>query len=197
MGVARTLPTVLGIGDHRRGDAALVERARGGDRRAFELLVERHRNRVWAVALRMTRDPDDAEDVLQDAFVSAWRALPRFDGRARFSTWLFRIVVNAAHDALARRRPTTPLDDPEAPELTEPRDPYRQSAEREALERAIAALGDEYRMALLLCDVAGLGAAEAAELLDVPAGTVKSRVFRGREQVARALAAEGHGRGAG
>jgi RNA polymerase sigma-70 factor, ECF subfamily len=188
---------VLGIGDQRRSDSALVERARGGDRRAFELLVERHRNRVWAVALRMTRDPDDAEDVLQDAFVSAWRALPRFDGRARFSTWLFRIVVNAAHDALARRRPTTALDDPETPEVPEPRDPYRQSAEREALERAIAALGDEYRMALLLCDVAGLGAAEAAELLDVPAGTVKSRVFRGREQVARALAAEGHGRGDG
>ena len=142
----------------------------------------------------MTRDHDDAEDVLQDAFISAWRALPRFDGRARFSTWLYRIVVNAAHDAFARRRPTSALDEPGSPELPEPRDAYRQSAERQALERAIAGLGDEYRMALLLCDVAGLGAGEAAELLDVPSGTVKSRVFRAREQVAAALTADGFGR---
>jgi RNA polymerase sigma-70 factor (ECF subfamily) len=170
-----------------RSDEALVRRAQRGDRGAFDELVRRHRDRVYAVALRLTRSPADAEDALQDAFVNAFRALPRFDARSRFSTWLYRIVVNAAHDTVARRRPAASLDADEAPEPAAPGDPYAQDAARRALLDALAALAPEFREAVVLCDVAGLGATEAGEVLGVPAGTVKSRVFRARAELARAL----------
>lgn len=170
-----------------RTDEELVRRAQRGDRAAFDELVVRHRDRVYAVALRLTRNPADAEDALQDTFLNAYRALPRFGGRARVSTWLYRIAANASYDVLNRRRSReTPLDEGAA-EPASPGDPYAQDAQRRALEQALAALPDEFREAVVLCDVAGLGAGEAAEVLGLPAGTVKSRVFRGRALLAAAL----------
>jgi RNA polymerase sigma-70 factor (ECF subfamily) len=168
-------------------DEELVRRAQRGDRTAFDELVVRHRDRVYAVALRLTRNPADAEDALQDTFLNAYRALGRFGGRARVSTWLYRIAANASYDVIGRRRGRDqPIDDG-VHEPVAPGDPYVQDAQRRALERALAALPDEFREAVVLCDVAGLGAGEAAELLGVPAGTVKSRVFRARALLAVAL----------
>jgi RNA polymerase sigma-70 factor, ECF subfamily len=169
-------------------DEELVRRAQRGDRSAFDELVRRHRDRVYAVTLRLTRHPSDAEDALQDTFLNAYRALERFGGRARVSTWLYRIAVNAAYDVVARRRTReTSLDAEAMPEPAAAGDPYAQSAQRRALERALAGLGDEFREAVVLSDIAGLGAEETAELLGVPPGTVKSRVFRARAQLAAAL----------
>jgi RNA polymerase sigma-70 factor (ECF subfamily) len=168
-------------------DEELVRRAQRGDRSAFDELVVRHRDRVYAVALRLTRNPADAEDALQDTFLNAYRALGRFGGRARVSTWLYRIAANASYDVINRRRGRDQSLDEGAYEPAAPGDPYAQDAQRRALEQALHALPDEFREAVVLCDVAGLGAGEAAELLGVPAGTVKSRVFRARALLAVAL----------
>jgi len=171
----------------QRSDEALVARAQRGDRDAFDDLVRRHRGRVYAVVLRLTRHPADAEDALQETFVNAYRSLHRFDRRARFSTWLYRIATNAALDLIARRPATRGLDEEGVPEPVAAGDPFAQAGQRRALETAIAALPEEFRVAVLLCDVAGVGAGEVAEILDVPVGTVKSRVFRARALVAEAL----------
>ena len=95
----------------RPTDARLVKRAARGDSDAFAELVARHRDRVWAIALRLCRDRDDAEDVLQETFLAAWRSLDRFGGRSEVSTWLYRIAVNKSYDLIGRRRATATLDD--------------------------------------------------------------------------------------
>ena len=95
----------------RPSDARLVRRAARGDAEAFGELVARHRDRVWAIALRMCRDPEDAEDVLQETFLSAWRSIGRFGGRSEVSTWLYRIAVNKSYDQIGKRRDTAPIDD--------------------------------------------------------------------------------------
>jgi RNA polymerase sigma-70 factor, ECF subfamily len=164
-------------------DESLVRRAQRGDAEAFSDLVTRHRGRVYAVTLRLCRNPADAEDALQDTFLSAYRALGSFTRRARFSTWLYRIAVNAAYDTIARRSTTTELDDADTHRTSAP-DPYAQDETRRALEAGLASLEQEFREAVVLCDIAGLGASEAAAVLGVPAGTVKSRVFRGRAALA-------------
>lgn len=168
-------------------DEELVRRAQRGDRAAFDELVVRHRARVYAVALRLTRNAADAEDALQDTFLNAYRALGGFGGRARVSTWLYRIAANAAYDVINRRHGRDQALDDGAYEPAAPGDSFAQSAQRQVLEQALATLPDEFREAVVLCDIAGLGAGEAAELLGVPAGTVKSRVFRARALLAVAL----------
>ena len=170
----------------RISEARLVKRAARGDRDAFDELVTRHRDRVWAIALRMCRDRDDAEDVLQETFLAAWRSLDRFGGRSEVSTWLYRIAINKSHDVIARRRTSTPLD--ELPEQASPVDAGEQHARRQAIERALQALTPEFRAVAVLCDILGLTPAEAAEVLEIPEGTAKSRVFRARAELARALA---------
>jgi RNA polymerase sigma-70 factor, ECF subfamily len=170
----------------RHSDARLVKRAARGDRAAFDELVVRHRDRVWAIALRMCRDRDDAEDVLQETFIAAWRALDRFGGRSEVTTWLYRIAVNKSHDVIARRRATASLD--ELTEPAEPRDGGEQRARRQAIEAALQALTPEFRAVAVLCDILGLTPAEAAAILEIPEGTAKSRIFRARGELARALA---------
>ncbi len=166
-------------------DDALVARAAAGQREAFEERVRRPRGRVHALALRICRNADDAEDVLQETFIAAHRALPRFDRRARFSTWLYRIATNKCYDALGRRQAT--LDADALPEAADPRDPYAGSERSALLELALAGLPGLFREAALLCDVCGLTPAEAGEALGVAEGTMKSRSFRARAQLARAL----------
>jgi RNA polymerase sigma-70 factor, ECF subfamily len=170
----------------RSTDARLVKRAARGDRDAFAELVALHRDRVWAIALRLCRDRDDAEDVLQETFLAAWRSLDRFGGRSEVTTWLYRIAVNKSYDLIGRRRATTTLD-----ELSEPAAPVdggEQHARRQAIEDALAALTPDFRAVAVLCDILGLTPAEAARILEIPEGTAKSRLFRARAEVARALA---------
>jgi RNA polymerase sigma-70 factor (ECF subfamily) len=169
------------------GEGSLVRRAQRGDRGAFDEIVRLHTDRVYAVALRITRNPSDAEDVLQETFLNAYRALDRFGGRSTVSTWLHRIAANAALDVVARRRAARSLDDGTMPEASSTSDLFVASAQRQALEAALAALADEFREAVVLSDIAGLGTTEIAELLSIPPGTAKSRVFRARAQLAELL----------
>jgi RNA polymerase sigma-70 factor (ECF subfamily) len=170
----------------RPSDARLVKRAARGDRDAFGELVTRHRDRVWAIALRMCREPEDAEDVLQETFLSAWRSIGRFGGRSEVSTWLYRIAVNKSYDQIGRRRDSVALDEQHEPAATV--DLGEQRARQQAIERALATLTPEFRAVAVLCDILGLTPAEAAEIVEIPEGTAKSRLFRARGELARALA---------
>lgn len=169
-------------------DDALVRRAAGGDRNAFDEIVRRHRDRVWAVTLRICRNHEEAEDALQETFIAAYRSLGSFRGGAQLSTWLYRIATNKSYDVIGRRRPTVTLEDVAEPASQV--DHYEQSSRRAALEAAIRTLPDGFREACVLCDVMGLTPTEAAEVLGIPAGTVKSRAFRGRALLAKSLQGE-------
>lgn len=170
-------------------DADLLEAHAGGDRDAFEELVRRHRDRLWAVALGTLRDPEEAADALQDALISAYRAAGTYRGEAAVTTWLHRIVVNACLDRVrrARSRPTVPLPE-QGP--AEPADGRDRIAERDTVLAVRAALGQlsaEQRAAITLVDLQGFAVAEAAAILQVPEGTVKSRCARGRLRLAELL----------
>ena len=174
-------------------EAALVERAQGGDRAAFEELVRRHADHLYAVVVRFVADGGEAEEVTQEAFLRAWRSIGRFEGRSRFFTWLYRIGINEAKRRAARRPPATvvSLDDepiPEAPDWSEaPETRLRQHDLRRVLEEAIRALPIEYRAPLVLRDVEGLTTEEAAEVMDLGEAAFKSRLHRARLAVRRAL----------
>ena len=171
-------------------DEALARRAAAGEREAFEELVRRHRARVYALALRICRNADDAEDALQETFIAAYRALPRFDSRARVSTWLYRIATNKCYDVLARRRPAADCA-ARCPSRPTRATRSRAASSRTLLTRALDALPEQFREAALLCDVCGLTPAEAGEVTGVPEGTMKSRSFRARALLAVALRAGG------
>jgi RNA polymerase sigma-70 factor (ECF subfamily) len=168
----------------QRTDAQLLAAHVDGDPRAFGELAQRHGDRLWAVALRTLDDPDEAADAVQEALVSAYRHAGGYRGEASVRTWLHRIVVNACIDRIRRERlrPTVPLPDRE---LTAGRgDLAGELATRLAVGEALAALPVEQRVAVVLVDVQGCAVAEAAEILQVPAGTVKSRCARARARLA-------------
>jgi RNA polymerase sigma-70 factor, ECF subfamily len=165
-------------------DEELVRRAQKGDRFAFERLVEQHEQRLYTLAARVLGSREDAADAVQEALVRAWLALPKFRGDARFSTWLYRIVVNAAHDMRPKRR-ELPTD--ELPEPADPRDRFAEQELSGELQRALDALDESYRVAVVLYDVLGCSYAEIAEMTGVAEGTVKSRIFRGRSELAERL----------
>jgi RNA polymerase sigma-70 factor (ECF subfamily) len=164
-----------------RDDAALLRAHVDGDPEAFGELVRRHRDRLWAVALRTLGDREDAADAVQDALVSAYRAAERFRGDSAVTTWLHRIVVNACLDRMRRRqaRPTVPL-----PEIDPT--PATASDPDTALDvrHALARLPIEQRAALVLVDLHGYPVSEVATMLGVAEGTVKSRCARGRARLA-------------
>jgi RNA polymerase sigma-70 factor, ECF subfamily len=164
-----------------RDDATLLHAHVAGDRDAFGELVRRHRDRLWAVALRTLGDADEAADALQDALLSAYRAAAGFRGESAVTTWLHRIVVNACLDRVRRRqaRPTVPLA--EADPTLAPT-PDRETAL--VVRAALAQLPVEQRAALVLVDLHGYPVAEAAVMLGVAEGTVKSRCARGRARLA-------------
>jgi RNA polymerase sigma-70 factor (ECF subfamily) len=171
-------------------DAVLLARHIAGDHDAFGELVARHRDRLWAVALRTLGDREEAADALQDALVSAFRAAHTFQGRSAVTTWLHRIVVNACLDRARRNaaRPTRPLDQEPAQEallgLDEGADVSAERGElRRELGAALATLPQDQRAALVLVDMQGYPVAEAAAILGVPVGTVKSRCARGRARL--------------
>jgi RNA polymerase sigma-70 factor, ECF subfamily len=186
-------------------DADLVDLAKRGDPDATAELYRRYERRAYNLALRMLSDPWDAADVTQEAFIKAFGALSRFRGEARFGTWLHRIVVNAVHDHLRRRR-ADPLEDevmdrvssgsqgaggalvggvqaavgPAADGLSEP------------LRQALLELDEGFRLAVVLCDLLGYNYAEAADILGVQEGTIKSRIFRARATLSARLREAGY-----
>lgn len=180
--------------DESSTDADLLAAHVAGDPHAFEELVRRHRDRLWAVALRTTGDPEEAADALQDALISAYRRADQFRGDSAVTTWLHRIVVNASLDRLRRRavRSAAPLpDDLESLPGAVVADPNDHIGRRELqllVTAALAELPEDQRDAVLLVDVEGWSVEEAAAMLDCPEGTVKSRCFRGRAKLAKRLA---------
>jgi RNA polymerase sigma-70 factor (ECF subfamily) len=174
-------------------EAILVERAKAGDGGAFEELVRRHADRLYAVALRFVADADEAQEVTQEAFLRAWRSIRRFEGRSAFFTWLYRIGINEAKRRAGRRPPVpvASLEDepvPEAPDWSqapETRSDHREL--RSVLERAIRGLPVEYRATIILRDVEGLSTREAAEVMDLGEAAFKSRLHRARLAVRRAV----------
>jgi RNA polymerase sigma-70 factor (ECF subfamily) len=175
---------VQAVGEAAASDDALLRAHVAGDRDAFNELVRRHRDRLWAVALRTLGDREEAADALQDALLSAYRSADRFRGDAAVTTWLHRIVVNACLDRVRRRqaRPTVPLTDTEHAAVA-PVD----SDTAVDVRTALASLPAEQRVALILVDVQGYPVAEVAVMLGVPEGTVKSRCARGRARLAALL----------
>jgi RNA polymerase sigma-70 factor (ECF subfamily) len=151
-----------------------------GDQDAFGELFRRHRDQMWALALRTTRDPEMAADAVQEAFLSAFRAADSFRGEAAVTTWLHRIVVNACLDRLRRTRPVADLPDADLAILADPRDHHHSVEVRLDVRDALDQLPEGQRMALILVDMHGLSVAEAASVLDVAEGTIKSRCARGR-----------------
>jgi RNA polymerase sigma-70 factor, ECF subfamily len=165
-------------------DADLVRRAQRGDRLAFERLVERHERKLFTLAARVLGSRDEAADAVQDAFLRAWRRIEGFRGDALFSTWLYRICVNAAHDQRLRR--TAEVAEVEEL-LAEPRDRFAERELSDELQRGLGGLEDPYRTVVVLYDVLGCSYAEIAEITGSAEGTVKSRLFRGRRELARQL----------
>lgn len=168
-------------------DELLVARARRGDRAAVEALVRSHYDTVRAVCHRIVANAQDAEDATQNALIAIVRALPNFDGRAKFSTWAYRIATNAALDEVRRiRRRPVPADHETLapPPVADRADAVGAQIDvRTALEQ----LPEEFRVAMVLRHVADLDYAEIAVILEVPVGTVRSRLSRGREQLASLL----------
>jgi RNA polymerase sigma-70 factor (ECF subfamily) len=179
-----------GAGYDGASDQDLLARHVEGDPEAFGELVRRHRDRLWAVAVRTLGDREEAADAVQDALVSAYRAAHTFRGQSAVTTWLHRITVNACLDRArkAASRKTSPVDDTERLEqLLEPHESASAPAERNDLHRqllkALRVLPPDQRAALVLVDMQGYPVAEAARILGVPTGTVKSRCARGRTRL--------------
>lgn len=176
-----------------RTDADLLSAHIDGDPNAFGELVSRHRDRLWAVALRTTGDPEEAADALQDALISAFRRASSFRGESAVTTWLHRIVVNASLDRLRRRsvRQASPIPEDEvgvsAPVVGNNHDAIETAELRWEITRALAELPEAQREAVYLVDVEGYSIEEAAAMLDCPTGTVKSRCSRGRAKLAETL----------
>jgi RNA polymerase sigma factor (sigma-70 family) len=174
-------------------DAELAAQAREGSGEAFGALVERHAARARRVARAALLDPNDADDAVQDALYSAWRAIGRFDGARPFGPWFIRIVVNAAADLRRRRKLRRTEEVPEStadPGATPEREADRALL-RESLDRALATLPERRRMALVLHDAEGYVHEEIATMLGVPVGTVRSDVFHARRAMRAALGPAG------
>lgn len=186
--------------EDRTEERALVMRAQRGDQQAFRVLVERYQKRVYTLALGLVSNPQDGEDVAQEAFLSAWKGLPKFRRDAKFSTWLYRLTVNAATDLLRRRQREQAhhsLEDEErplqVPDATPGPEERAQQAERRAiLRRAVGELTENHREILLLREVNGLDYREIGQVLGLTPGTVKSRLARARRELRDKLLAQGN-----
>jgi RNA polymerase sigma-70 factor (ECF subfamily) len=184
----------------READLLLVERVQSGDRDAFGLLVSKYQRKLLRLVMRMVRDPAEAEDVTQEAFIKAYRALPNFRGESAFYTWLYRIGVNTAKNWLVahgRRMPTVSElgdEDGEGIEdsglLRDDETPDRVLLSKqigETVNAAMDALPEDLRTAISLREIEGLTYEEIAQVMDCPIGTVRSRIFRAREAIAAQL----------
>ncbi len=174
------------IADGEPDDRRLLADHLAGDPEAFSTLVRRHRDRLWAVAIRTLGDQEEAADALQESLISAFRGAASYRGDSAVTTWLHRIVVNACLDRIRRRqaRPAVPLTDRE---IQAPHDEHAATVTRLDIRTALARLPEAQRVALVLVDLEDLPVAEVAELLGVPVGTVKSRCSRARTAMALML----------
>jgi RNA polymerase sigma-70 factor, ECF subfamily len=169
-------------------DRELLSAHCAGDPDAFGELFRRHRDRMWALALRTARDPEVAADAVQEAFIAAFRGADSFRGEAAVTTWLHRIVVNSCLDRLRRTKPVVQLPDADQSALADPGDHHHSVEVRLDIQAALARLPESQRMALVLVDMHGLKIAEAASILNVAEGTIKSRCARGRAAMVPLLA---------
>jgi RNA polymerase sigma-70 factor (ECF subfamily) len=187
------------MGD-REVDQQLVLRAQGGDKRAFELLVIKYQRKLGRLLSRFVRDPAEVDDVAQEAFIKAYRALPTFRGDSAFYTWLYRIAINTAKNylvATGRRAPTSTgvdIDDAENFEDAEqlrdastPESEYEGKQIAGVVNQAMDALPEDLRTAITLREIEGLSYEEIANVMNCPIGTVRSRIFRAREAIATEL----------
>ncbi|MDN4016631.1 RNA polymerase sigma factor RpoE [Zwartia panacis] len=181
-------------------DAELVARVQRGDKQAFDLLVLKYQRKIMRLLSRMIRDPGEIEDVAQEAFIKAYRALPQFRGESAFYTWLYRIAINTARNWLAQnnRRPSTPsAQENEEGEtfdatdnLTDSSNPESEMASRQiadTVNKAINDLPEELRNAIVMREIDGMSYEDIAESMSCPIGTVRSRIFRAREAIATRL----------
>ena len=182
--------TATAGGEDGPPDQELVQRFKAGREDAFVALMARHERRVYNLAYRMLGAAEDARDATQDAFLSCYRHLAGFRGDAAFSTWLHRIAVNACYDLLRKRPPTaSSLDDrPEAAGGSI--DPAEQAAAAADVQRALLLVPPEFRAVLIMHEIQDLSVEDVAAALEIPVGTVKSRLHRGRISLGRALAGE-------
>ncbi|MCA3149143.1 MAG: RNA polymerase sigma factor RpoE [Burkholderiales bacterium] len=181
-------------------DQQLVERVQRGDKRAYELLVAKYQRKIHRLLSRLVRDAAEIEDITQEAFIKAYRALPQFRGESAFYTWLYRIAINTAKNHLVaqgRRVPTTTENNAEEAETFDAAEPLRDISTPESLlmskqvaqtvNSAMLELPEELRTAITLREMEGLSYDEIAELMNCPIGTVRSRIFRAREAIAERL----------
>ena len=184
-----TAPDNTAPDDASAGEAALVQRARLGERQALELLLRGQYDRIHAVCRRITGNPTDAADAAQNALIAVTRGLVNFDDRSRFSSWVYRIAVNSSIDELRRRSRarTVSLDDLGAVRAPAGRADPESTATRVDVEAALRRLSLEFRAPVVLRDMCGLDYAEIAEILQVPPGTVRSRIARGRAALVRLM----------
>ena len=182
---------------NQSSDKKLVRRVQKGDKGAFDLLVLKYQHKIVNLVMRYVRDPELALDIAQEAFIKAYRALPRFRGDSAFYTWMYRIAVNTAKNHLAaqRRRPMDvelDLQDPEQYDLhaklkeTDTPEGVTLSQElKETVERAIASLPEDLRTAIILRELEGMSYEEIAQTMECPVGTVRSRIFRARDAISK------------
>ncbi len=170
-------------------DRVLVDRFREGDQAAFQDLMAAHEDRVFSICLRVVRNRELALDATQDTFINVYRRIRSFDGRAAFSTWLYRVAVNSCYDLLRReqRRQAQPLSDHIDPADASAGDDLDAVELRPELTQALGRIGDVFRDAIVLVDLEGFSIEDAAAVLDVAPGTVKSRLYRGRRALANSL----------
>ena len=178
-------------------DAELVARVQRGDKQAFDLLVLKYQRKIMRLLSRMIRDPSEIEDVAQESFIKAYRALPQFRGESAFYTWLYRIAINTARNWLAQnnRRPSTPSaqenEDGETfdatDNLTDSSNPESEMASRqiaETVNKAMNDLPEDLRNAIVMREIDGMSYEDIAESMSCPIGTVRSRIYRAREAIA-------------
>ena len=194
------LPRTLGVRTEREGDQLLVERVQSGDKQAFDVLVSKYQRRLMRLVSRLVHDPAEAEDVVQETFIKAYRALRHFRGDSAFYTWLYRIGINTAKNFLvtqSRRAPTSTENDAEQAEafddgehLRDINTPESMLASKQIAETVNAAmdmLPIELRTAIVLREIEGLSYEEISDIMSCPIGTVRSRIFRAREVIAEKL----------
>jgi RNA polymerase sigma-70 factor (ECF subfamily) len=180
-------------------DQQLVERVQKGDKRAFDLLVIKYQHKVMAVISRLIRDHAEAQDVAQEAFIKAYRALPNFRGDSAFYTWIYRIAINTAKNHIVarnRRPPSSDLDVEEAEfypgndaihEMNTPEHNLLRDELHSTIDQAFQDLPTDLRTAVTLREIEGLSYEEIAEVMECPVGTVRSRIFRAREAIDRRI----------
>ncbi|MFW8565711.1 RNA polymerase sigma factor RpoE [Orrella sp. 11846] len=184
----------------RQADAELVARVQNGDKKAFDLLILKYQRKILRLLSRMMRDQNEIEDVMQETFIKAYRAIPQFRGDSAFYTWLYRIAINTARNWMTAqtRRPSVPnLSQSDSDEtfdeienLTDSNTPESILAGQEVaacVNEAIEQLPEELRTAIVLREIEGLSYEEIAQTMDCPIGTVRSRIFRAREAIAQKL----------